>query len=279
MNNSYINEIINKRFNTDKGYLYLIDMLKEKYPEFNINEDNLDNLSIEDVSKDMFMESGFVGIYTARDNTIRLFTNYDSDGSKILDGINISDEELINTFLHELIHCVSSKMDGDMIFEGFNMRMNGESSYFLGLNEGVTQMITDSVLECESDSYVLQTIFARQLGRIIGEDNLIKAYSNNDINLLEDLIMNINSDFNYKDFIVKMFYFNLINSGYLFNNSERIGTDIQEQLLLLGKDKISDLVITSEKLESLKDLLAVDINDISDIGFYDIDSITSNYTR
>ena len=277
MNNNYINEIINRRYNTDKGYLYLIDLLKEKYPNFNISEENLNKLSIEEVSKEMFLETSFVGIYTAKDNKIRIFTNYDIDGNEIIPGIEITEEELINTFLHELIHCVSSKVDGEMIYEGFNMRVDGQSSYFLGINEGITQMITDDILGYQSDAYVFQTIIARQLGEIVGKDNLVKAYSNNDIMMFEDLVMSKDFNFNFKDFIINNFYFNLILNGHLFNNAEMIGTNIQEQLLLLGKDKINDLVLNSNRINELVHLLPIDVFSFSDIGFDDIDNVVNKY--
>ena len=154
----YINEKINEKYNTDKGYMYFVDLLIEKYPSFNINLDNLGELEIDRVTQELFYDSGFVGVYTARENKIRLFTNYDEDGNKYFSDINISDEELINTFVHEFIHCISSKIDDNVIYEGFNMRCNGQSSYFLGINEGITQMITDDLLECESDAYIFQTI-------------------------------------------------------------------------------------------------------------------------
>ena len=277
MNNNYINEIINRRYNTDKGYLYLIDLLKEKYPDFNINEENLNKLSIEEVSKEMFLETSFVGVYTAKDNKIRIFTNYDIDGNEIIPGIEITEEELINTFLHELIHCVSSKVDGEMIYEGFNMRVDGQSSYFLGINEGITQMVTDDILGYKSDAYVFQTIIARQLGEIVGKDNLVKAYSNNDIMMFEDLVMSKDCNFNFKDFIINNFYFNLIVNGHLFNNAEMIGTNIQEQLLLLGKDKINDLVLNSNRINELVHLLPIDVFSFSDIGFDDIDNVVNKY--
>ena len=225
----------------------------------------------------MFLESAFVGIYTVKDNTIRIFTNYDSDGNVIIPGIEISDDELINTFLHEFIHCISSKIDNEIVYEGFNMRMDGQSSYFLGINEGITQMITDDLLGYQSDAYVLQTIFARQLGEIVGKDSLVKTYSNNDIGMFEDLVMGIDNNFNFKEFIVNTYYFNLINCGYLFNNSEKIGTNIQEQLLLLGKDKIKSLVLDSFKLFELRQLLPVKFSDISEIGFEEIDNVINKY--
>ena len=106
---TYINNIINKKYNTDRGYLYFIDLLLEKYPDFQINYDNLNKLEISSITKSVFLESGFSGVYTFQDNKIRIFNNIDENGKEIFKDITISDDELINTFLHELIHAITSK--------------------------------------------------------------------------------------------------------------------------------------------------------------------------
>lgn len=59
---NYMNEIINRKYKTNKGYIDFIDLIKEQYPTFNINEDNVKNLSIIDMNEEYFSETGFVGI-------------------------------------------------------------------------------------------------------------------------------------------------------------------------------------------------------------------------
>lgn len=271
----YINEIINEKYNTDKGYMYFVDLLIEKYPSFNINLDNLSDLEIDNVTKDMFFDTGFLGIYTARDNKIRLFTNYD-DGKEIFSDINISDDDLINTFVHEFIHCISSRIDENIIYEGFNMRCNGQSSYFLGINEGITQMITDDLLECDSDAYVFQTVFARQFAEIIGKDKLISMYSSNDINSFIDSVSMINEDFDFRSFVVDTYLFNMMNCGYDVENGDELGTKIQQQLILLNgslDNNFFEYMLDKDKVEKLMVKLPISCIGIEDCGFRGIDSI------
>ena len=39
-----IDEIVNRYFNTDKGYLFLVDLVRQKCPTLKINEDNLEQI-------------------------------------------------------------------------------------------------------------------------------------------------------------------------------------------------------------------------------------------
>ena len=41
-----IDTIINRHFNTDKGFNYLVDFIKIKFPNLSINEENLKTLKI-----------------------------------------------------------------------------------------------------------------------------------------------------------------------------------------------------------------------------------------
>ena len=276
---TYINNIINKKYNTDRGYLYFIDLLLEKYPDFQINYDNLNKLEISSITKSVFLESGFSGVYTFQDNKIRLFNNTDENGKEIFKDITISDDELINAFLHELIHAITSKEKDGIIYEGFNMRHNGQSSYFLGINEGVTQMITDDLLGEESDAYIFQTIFVRQLAEIIGKGKLVSMYSKNDIDSLADAISSIDKNFDFRGLVVDTYLFNLINSGYNIQGSEKIGTKIQESLISLNKtaskeNDFDSYVLNEEIVLKLAKYLHIRVHSLGDCGFEGINSIS-----
>lgn len=276
---TYINNIINKKYNTDRGYLYFIDLLLEKYPDFQINYDNLNKLEISSITKSVFLESGFSGVYTFQDNKIRIFNNIDENGKEIFKDITISDDELINAFLHELIHAITSKEKDGIIYEGFNMRHNGQSSYFLGINEGVTQMITDDLLGEESDAYIFQTIFVRQLAEIIGKGKLVSMYSKNDIDSLADAISSIDKNFDFRGLVVDTYLFNLINSGYNIQGSEKIGTKIQESLISLNKtaskeNDFDSYVLNEEIVLKLAKYLPIRVHSLGDCGFEGINSIS-----
>lgn len=275
---NYINNLINKKYNTDRGYLYFVDLLLEKYPDFKINYDNLKSLKFDSITKDMFLDSGYTGLYTISDNKIRIFTNYDEDGNKIFPELDISDDELINTFVHELIHCLTSRMENTMVYEGFNMRQDGQSSYFLGLNEGITQMIADDLLESESDAYVFQTIFARQLAEIVGKEKLVTMYSGNDIESLSNSIMMLDKNFDFRSFVVETYIFNMINCGYKVQDSENIGTKIQERLISLNgslkNNNFKDYILTEEKVLKLMEYLPIPATKVDDCGFKGIGSIS-----
>lgn len=276
---TYINNIINKKYNTDRGYLYFIDLLLEKYPDFQINYDNLNKLEISSITKSVFLESGFSGVYTFQDNKIRIFNNIDENGKEIFKDITISDDELINAFLHELIHAITSKENDGIIYEGFNMRHNGQSSYFLSINEGVTQMITDDLLGEESDAYIFQTIFVRQLAEIIGKEKLVSMYSKNDIDSLADAISSIDKNFDFRGLVVDTYLFNLINSGYNIQGSEKIGTKIQESLISLNKtvskeNDFNSYVLNEEIVLKLAKYLPIRVNSLGDCGFEGINSIS-----
>ena len=280
MNKGYINEIINKKFNTDKGYLYFCDLIKEKYPSFKINEENINNIIIEELTQEEFIETQFVGVYTAKNNTIKVFTNRDKNNEKIYDEIDLTDDELINTFLHELIHCMTSKVNEDMILEGINMRMpDGQSSYFLGINEGITQMITDDLLETKSDAYIFQTIFAKQLAEILGKDKLLEMYSNNQNNEFIESIMQIDPNFDIQSFVINSYYFNALVNGTNIPEARQIGTEIQLDLLNLQaktntkNENFDSLVLTKEKVLELSANLPYIVISLRDCGFSNIEQL------
>lgn len=268
-----INDIIKSHFGVDKDYTYLIDIIKDKYKTFKINEDNLKNLIIEAMSKEEFFRTGFVGIYQIEKNRIGIFTNKDQNGNKIVDA-NISNEELLDTFLHELIHALTSKIDENgNILEGINIRQNGSNSILLALNEGITQMISDDILGSFSDAYPFLKTFASQLSILIGKDNLIKYYSNNDIEGLVSTIDQIAGKGFTFNLINKINAFNLVTQNILEDGGAFIGDSIQNDLLML-RDKLNmkqneefnNLIIDSKKAKELSSMLPINMS-IEKLGF------------
>ena len=66
----YINEIINKKYNTNKGYLYLIELINKRFPTFHIDYEKLENLVIKEMDFSYFEENGVVAEYRVKNNEI-----------------------------------------------------------------------------------------------------------------------------------------------------------------------------------------------------------------
>lgn len=280
-----IDTIINRHFNTDKGFNYLVDFIKIKFPNLSINEENLKTLKIIRMSKEKFIQTSFSGLYNYDKNTIEVFTNLDENGNKIFN-IDISDEELINTFLHELIHALTSMKDNDNnIIEGLNIRNpEGINSIFLAINEGITQMITDDILGKESDAYPFETTFARQLALIIGKDKLINLYSTNAYELFVDTLEKIGSNVNIYNLINKIFCFNFICKGMMADGGYYLGNSIQKDLIDLYKAsgikediEFEKLLLDSSKINKYMGYLPVSFISMKDLGFDNIDIIINDF--
>ena len=264
-----INYIINQKFNTNKGYLYLIDLIKEKFPTFAINYDNLSNLKIEKMTIDEFYQSGYVGIYNAKTNTIKILVDIESLG------IELSQENILDTFTHELIHAISSKIDLNekIILEGFN-------------NEGITQMITNELLEIKSDAYPFHTLIAYQLLFIVGKDKLLEYYSNNDIEGLGKLLLNYNLSFDLKRFAELNYYMYFYLNGENIPSMESVGTEIQKMILELTerlsddeKRKFASLIIDEEKAKLIMQFVPRETKTKDDCGLKDIQYIKMEYLK
>lgn len=281
-----IDEIINITYHTDKGYKYLVDLIKNKYPALKINEENLKSLKIENMSKEDFIRTGFVGIYIAHDNTIKVFTNKDEIGNNIFD-YNLTFNEIINTFLHELIHALTSRIcDDRRIIEGINIRLpDGNNSFFLGINEGITQMITDNILNEESDAYPFETNFARQLAFIIGEDKLLSIYASNNPQLLIDAINEVGLENNALDLIKEIFLFDLVYKNQIEYADYNLGISIQSRLIELyinsglSKDKdFRKIILNNKKVEKFLTYFPYQ-KSIEEIGFEGIDQLFESFER
>lgn len=279
---NFINEIINKKYNTNKGYMYFIDLIKERYPEFKINYENLTNLTICEMTQSYFQEHKVVAEYVASRNEIKLLHQIDSIG------YTFTEEELVDSFLHELIHAITSRVDVDMILEGINQRnQKNQASYFVAINEGITQLIANDLLGKVSDAYLFETNVAEQLAIILGKDKLFKIYSENNTDGLIQAIYKIDEGFNIRKFIINVWASYMVINGFLTNGEEyedtiRV-TEIQKQLLSLylkttktNYSEYLNIMLDSEKADEIvnpRELRGrTTLRDINELGFLHIDS-------
>ena len=222
--NEYLNEIINNYFNTDKGILYLVDLIREKYPNFNINEDNLKNLSIVEMDVPYFEQTGFVGEYVADKKVIKVVKK--ETLSKY--GSLFTDRDIIDTFLHELLHALTTKIDKDngFILEGINLRriLDNNNSYFLSLNEGITQYFTNDLLDItDNDAYVFESKVAELLSLIVGKESLIESYSNNNINSFLSNLNGLSEGMGQQIFVANIYFI----SAFFFSATQFLPRKIQ----------------------------------------------------
>ena len=269
-----INEIINQEYGTDKGFLFLIDLIRVKMPYFEINEDNLRTLIVEDMSIDQFIRTGFTGIYQEGRNRIGIFTNMDENGNPYYEDVQLSNEDLINTCLHEIIHATTTEMGPEgIVLQGINLRQDNQDSFFIALNEGITQMITDDLLEVESDAYPFLKNFARQIGCIIGKEKLIEMYSKHDCQGIISALDNAYGKEIGLTLIQEIYYFDQIQKGNMVDGGYFLGDKIQQQLIELhdmtGKvdDGFDDLIITNEKANEYVSMLPGRFESIEKLGF------------
>lgn len=205
-----IDHIINKKFNTDKGVLYLVELLQKQFPTLKMNLAVLPKLNIVEMPVEYYEQTGFVAEFVYERSEIKLLTNL--EGSD-----RLNEDEILKSFLHELVHALTSKADENFIYEGLNIRNREtkQSSLFVGLNEGITQYIVNKVLGQQKDAYPYETTIATQLVSIIGEESLIESYSNNSYEQLQRNIKEKCRD--YSDFDFRIFIESIYNiSGYVF---------------------------------------------------------------
>lgn len=266
-----INRRINSFFKTDVGYLHILKLVKSKLPFLVINENNLENIKIEKMDYQYFLQSGFVGEYVASKNLIKLFFGHQV--------INISESEIIETFTHEFIHLLTSEYDHNgMLLQGFNMRsVDNVDSYFIGLNEGITQMIAEDVLGIKkSDAYPFETNIARKLAVIIGKEKLIELYSKHDIDGLITEIAKIDLNFDMREFIIKVYCLHDFISGTNYSDALGLGTEVEQLLIDLyqksGKDMDEDfskLIIDKKMADEMAALVPNSVKSGSTYLYYD----------
>ena len=255
-----IEQLINKKFNTDKGVLYFIELLHKEFPTLKMNLEVLPKLNVVEMSEEYYQQTGFVAEFVYDRSEIKLLTK--SEGTD-----RLTEDEILKSFFHELVHAVSSKSDEKYIYEGLNIRDKNtkENSPLLGLNEGITQYIVNKVLGEQKDVYPYQTLFAAQLATIIGDDNLMECYSNNSNVQLQEILSNSVSCFSPEDFGRYVQLINIIPGFFdetfyrcelglclkmiqditikWYNSSEKTENTIQN---------FEDLILTSEKAKEIQ---------------------------
>lgn len=281
-----INNIINKKYGTDKGYLYFVDLIKEIFPTFIINDINLKDLNIIEMPEEYYKKTNFVGEYVARTNTIKLLTKFEN--------YIVSEDELLETFLHEFVHALTSKIVNGIIYEGLNQRKDGINSYFVALNEGITQYIVNILLRKKSDAYSFETNIATQLGIVIGLENLIKFYSSNDFQNFVSTLKNINPDLDEFSFIKNIAATSGILKGNFINGNEEsdrtrvktIQSDILEMYLKTERscdDIFIDNMLDLDKVNEIINQSVVKQNNYminaNDIGFTGVEMIKNKFVK
>lgn len=281
--NTSMDDIINKKYNTDLGYKYFYNQIKTMYPYLNLNEENLKNLKIETMDEEYHQKTNFVGEYVAKNNTIKIYTN---ENNKYNEN-EINDDTITNTFLHEFIHSATSKYDenNDVTFEGLNIRKNTtkESSYFEGISEGITQMLTNEIMGVEiSDAYPIETQIAKQIANIIGKEKLLELYSDNNYKGFYEELSKYLDEERAKKLIVNINELHNVCCGLTYGN-DILGTNIQKELIEMKKnsgnysDDFKELLFTEEMLNKYSKLLPINTNNPSDFGFEDIDEVSKEY--
>ena len=277
-----INDIINKKYNTNLGINYFYELIRSKYPTLIINEDNIDSLQVESMSQEEFLTTGYPGIYYSKGNIIKILTELDENLLSQLDESEFNEDTIINTFLHEYLHACTSKLDVDnTTYEGINIRTSeGQNSFFVGINEGITQMITDDLMGITSDAYIFETNIAKQLSVILGKDNLISIYSSRNSQRLLDSINNLNAGVDALELVQKIYIMHLMCQGAKIDGAENIGTEIQQSLITLyqnsGKTNDAEfygLVINKTNISEMSSKLPIQISSLQDIGFNNIERI------
>ncbi|MBR3199509.1 MAG: hypothetical protein IKG27_05810 [Bacilli bacterium] len=259
-----INEIINRVFRTNEGYKYILNLISKRYPTLKINEENLKKIDIEKMDLEYHLKTSFFGEYVAERNTIKIYFGDKNE--------KISDMEIIETFTHELIHLLTSTYDKDgTLLQGFNMRDKEKGdSFFIGINEGITQMMTEEVLDItNSTAYPFHTNIARKLSIIIGEEELIQAYSKHDIDAFVAKLFEIDNNLDVRSFIIKSYFLHLVTMGYDISDAIGLGTEIE--------DLLNNLYINSKKENDEEYFkLLIDQNDVDVMAKHVPDKIMSS---
>ena len=134
-------------------------------------------------------------------------------------------------------------------------------------------MITDDLLEVESDAYPFLKNFARQIGCIIGKEKLIEMYSKHDCQGIISALDNAYGKEIGLTLIQEIYYFDQIQKGNMVDGGYFLGDKIQQQLIELhdmtGKvdDGFDDLIITNEKANEYVSMLPGRFESIEKLGF------------
>ncbi len=192
------------------------------------------------------------------------------------------------------MHALTSKIVNGIIYEGLNQRKDGINSYFVALNEGITQYIVNILLRKKSDAYSFETNIATQLGIVIGLENLIKFYSSNDFQNFVSTLKNINPDLDEFSFIKNIAATSGILKGNFINGNEEsdkirvktIQSDILEMYLKTDRscdDIFIDNMLDLDKVNEIINQSVVKQNNYminaNDIGFTGVEMVKNEFVK
>lgn len=286
---AFVNNLFNDYFQTDKGYMYIVDLLKQEFPEIKIDFSNLESLKFFEMSEVEYQSSRSHGLYKAPENKIYVYK--DKTGPL---------ENIVETLVHEMIHAVTSKIVDNLIIEGFNFRANLESSVFLYLNEGLTQYIANRIMKKRSDAYPFESKLIEQLLVLGNANELIQGFFNMDFKVLIAYLQKVDKDLDVHNFINKTYYSFKFFYSYIFrdfrvadfskaefyklcsNTKNDVFYVLQEEFLNLYKksgretDNFNELMLSEEDADKLINppgILEYQRLDINLCGFKNIDEL------
>ena len=266
-----MNKIINTLFKTDLGYKYILNKIRNTMPFLKIQEENLRNFKIEKMDYTYHNSTNFIGEYVPKQNIIKIYLD--------LQGIVMDEREITEIFTHEFIHLLTSEYNSEgILLEGFNIKKEEIDSDFLGLNEGITQMITEDLLGTnEITAYPFQTSIARKLAVIIGKERIIELYSKHDVEGLINELAKIDDTFDIATFITQINHLHKVTNETNCQDALGLGTQIEENLIDLylksGKQKdkeFSQLIIDSKTARNLSILVPNCLTSGPDYLYYGI---------
>ena len=133
----------------------------------------------------------------------------------------ISDEVFPIHLFHELFHMATTVRKGDILYCGLSQQKE-KYGFGLGLNEGVTQMLTEEYFKdfkrySPYESYPYEKLVARSVCKLIGRDFLEDKYFKNDLGSVVNELAKYSSYEKAKQFVVDMDF--LLIYGYNFDKT------------------------------------------------------------
>lgn len=153
--------------------------------------------------------SNSLGYYNHHKNTIFLNENVD------------------DTIYHELMHLSSNYLNNNQEYNCGFMFENKSSNIGYGLNEGYTEYQTNKIINTEPDSYIFETIVAKYLEKIVGEDKMQELYFNADLYGLYKELLKYSTKIQINNFLNRLDYYT--TRGSLVSNYKEIDFTINQE--------------------------------------------------
>lgn len=170
-----------------------------------------------DVLKNELLEENLYNFYN-NINELKVFVNrtffgkfFSTSGSykynKNSIFLNDTTDECI---YHELLHLSSNRFDeNNTNYHCGFMFCDINSNIGYGINEGYTEYLTQKFFDVEQKSYIFETLVARYLEQIIGEDKMQKFYFNGDLYGLYKELLKYSKEIQIKNFINRLDYYTI----------------------------------------------------------------------